>query len=139
MRSIIAMQTLKDKFYRQLEIKVNEHETFQFRGEEINADLGLEQSGSHIPQLSDAAKVLLKEVSQASQGYIFFNWEIASMKIGDDGKNLITDRNPRVVAQWRAVLKELIDTELLDEADHRPVFPITLRGYEVADMIEVPT
>ena len=61
------------------------------------------------------------------------------MKIGDNGRSLIGDNNPRTVAHWRAVLKELIDAELLDEADHRPVFPITLRGYEVADMIEVKT
>ena len=44
------------------------------------------------------------------------------MKIGDNGRSLIADNNPRTVAQWRAVLKELIDAELMDEADHRPVF-----------------
>ena len=129
----------KDKFARQLQIKVNEHEIFQFRGEEIDSGFEMEESEGNIPQLSDEAKALLKEVSQASQGYIFFNWEIALMKIGDNGRSLIADNNPRTVAQWRAVLKELIDAELLDEADHRPVFPITLRGYEVADMIEVKT
>ena len=129
----------KDKFSRHLSINVNTHAIFQFRDEEINSGLGREELGNNIPQLSDEAKALLKEVSQASQGYIFFNWEIPLMEIGDNGRSLIADNNPRTVAQWRAVLKELVDAELLDEADHRPVFPITLRGYEVADMIEVKT
>ncbi len=131
----------KDKFSRQLQIKVNQHEIFHFRGEEINSSLERAESESNIPQLSDEAKVLLKEVSQTSQGYIYFNWEDARLLIGTgpNRKNLIPDENPRVVAQWRAVLKELIDAELLDDTDNRPVFPITLRGYEVADMIEVKT
>ena len=129
----------KNKFYRQLEMTVNTHEIFQFQDEIINSNFRREELENNIPQLSDEAKALLKEVSQASQGYIFFNWEIALMKIGDNGRSLIGDNNPRTVAHWRAVLKELIDAELLDEADHRPVFPITLRGYEVADMIEVKT
>ena len=129
----------KEKFSRQLQIKVNQHEIFQFRGEEIDSGFEMEESEGNIPQLSDAAKALLKEVSQASEGYIFFNWERAIMTIGDNGRSLIADNNPRTVAQWRAVLKELIDAELLDEAAHRPVFPITLRGYEVADMIAVHT
>ena len=125
----------KNKFYRQLEMTMNTHEIFQFQDEIINSNFRRQKSENNIPQLSDEAKALLKEVSQASQGYIFFNWEIALMKIGDNGRSLIDDNNPRTVAQWRAVLKELVDAELLDEADHRPVFPITLRGYEVADMI----
>ena len=59
----------KDKFYRQLEIKVNEHEIFQFRSEGINSVLEMEESGSNIPQLSDDAKFLLKKASH-NQGTI---------------------------------------------------------------------
>ena len=59
----------KDKFSRQLQIKVNEHEIFQFQREGINSGLEMEESGNNIPQLSDEAKVLLKEASQDRQGY----------------------------------------------------------------------
>ena len=54
----------KEKFYRQLQIKVNQHEIFQFQREGINPGLGMEESENNIPQLSDEAKVLLKEASQ---------------------------------------------------------------------------
>ena len=133
----------KDKFYRQLEIKVNEHEIFQFRGEEINSGLEMEESESNIPQLSDIAQIILKEVSQSSRGYTYVDWDLALMRVIDDGanrKDLIPDENPRVVAQWRAALTELKKAELLeDEGNRGEVFTITHRGYEVADMIEVAT
>ena len=135
----------KGKFYRQLEIKVNEHEIFQFRDEGINSDLGMEDSESNIPQLSDIAKMLLKEVSQDSQGliwYYFIGGEPA-IQIGGstfDGENIIPDQNPRIVAQWRAALKELKEAELLEDEDSPGYrFLITHRGYEVADTIEVTT
>ena len=62
----------KEKFSRQLQIKVNQHEIFQFRVEGINSGLGMEESESNIPQLSDEAKVLLKAASQDSYGYILY-------------------------------------------------------------------
>ena len=133
----------KDKFYRQLEIKVNEHEIFQSRGEEINASFEIEELDRNIPQLSDIAQIILKEVSQSSQGYTYVDWDLALMRVIGDGanrKDLIPDENPRVVAQWRAALKELKDAELLeDEGNRGEVFTITHRGYAVADMIEVAT
>ena len=131
----------KEKFYRQLEIKVNEHEIFQFRDEGINSGIGREESESNIPQLSDIAKILLKEVSQDSQGYIrYFFSRGETLILIDDGKNIIPDQNPRIAAQWRAALKELKDAELLeDEGNRGEVFVITPRGYKVADTIEDTT
>ena len=133
----------KDKFFRQLQIKVNQHEMFQFRGEEINAGFEIEELDRNIPQLSDIAQIILKEVSQSSQGYTYVDWDLALMRVIDDGanrKDLIPDENPRVVAQWRAALTELKKAELLeDEGNRGEVFTITHRGYEVADMIEVAT
>ena len=141
----------KDKFYRQLEIKVNEHEIFQFQREKINTGLGMEESESTILQLSDEAKVLLKAVSQDRYGYISYDaggYEI-TIRLSEDpihGKNLIPDQNPRVVAQWKAALKELTIADLLenvidrkDGIRHTTQFQITHRGYEIADMIEVTT
>ena len=133
----------KDKFSRQLQIKVNEHEIFRFRNERINSDLGREESESNIPQLSDEAKVLLKEASQDSYGYILYGSGVNGTMIqrGEDrfnDTNIIPDQNPRVLARWRAGLKELKDAALLEDEGGRR-FLITHRGYEVADMIEVTT
>ncbi len=133
----------KDKFSRQLQIKVNQHEMFQFRGEEINASFEIEELDKNIPQLSDIAQIILKEVSQSSQGHIYVDWDLALMRVINDGanrKDLIPDDNPRVIAQWRAALKELKAAELLeDEGNAGQVFLITSHGYDIADMIEVAT
>ena len=130
----------REKFSRQLQIKVNQHEIFQFQRKGINSRLGVDGLESNIPQLSDIAKIILKAVSQDSQGYIYVDWDLALMRVIGDGtnrKDLIPDENPRVVAQWRAALKELKDAELLeDEGNRGKVFMITHRGYEVADIIE---
>ena len=129
----------KDKFYRQLEIKVNEHEIFQFRSEGINSVLEMEESGSNIPQLSDDAKFLLKKASH-NQGTIrcYYLDNEPRIRIGGGKvRYVISNQNPRILAQWRAALRELKDAELLeDEGNEGQVFLITRRGYEVADMIE---
>ena len=137
----------KDKFYRQLQIKVNEHEIFQFLGEGIDSGLGVDKSESNIPQLSDIAKLLLKEVSQDSQGFIWYHYlgtktiiQTGNVEYDYESANLLPNQNPRVISQWRAALKELKDTGLVeDEGNGGEVLLITFRGYEVADMIEVAT
>ena len=132
----------KDKFSRQLQIKVNQHENFQFRGEEIDSGFEMEESESNIPQLSDEAKILLKEASQDSYGYIVCEIHngtaIRSGENRFNNTNIIPDQNPRVLARWRAALKELKEADLLEDTNGG-YFLITHRGYEVADMIEVTT
>ena len=129
----------KDKFFRQLQIKVNEHEIFQFRGENINSSLGNEESKSYIPQLSDEAKILLKEASQDSEGYVLYRITMNGASIRTNNKDIAPDRNPRVVAQWVAALQELEDAYLLVNRSPQEVFQVTHLGYKVADMIEEAT
>ncbi len=134
----------RNKFTRHLQITVNEHKISQFRDEGINSGLEMEESKSDIPQLSDEARILLKEASQDSKGLIWCYANASGMFIQTDdnvpsGKQIIPDRNPRVVAQWRAALKELKTADLLENTDREEIFGITYRGYEVADMIEVTT
>ena len=130
----------KGKFYRQLEIKVNAHEIFQFQREGINSGLEMEELGNNIPQLSDEAKVLLKEASQGSQGLVLHQPSVTEITIWTNGKNVIPNQNPRIIAKWKAALKELKEAELLENEDHQDeLFRITHRGYEIADMIEGAT
>ena len=130
----------KEKFSRQLQIKVNQHEIFQFRDEGIYPSLGMEESESNIPQLSDEAKVLLKEASQGSQGLVLHQPSVTEITIWTNGKNVIPNQNPRIIAKWKAALKELKEAELLENEDHQDeLFRITHRGYEIADMIEGAT
>jgi len=134
----------KDKFYRQLEIKVNEHRIFQFQREGIISGLEMEELGDDIPQLSDEAKILLKEASQDSRGYIVNEIRNENaIRSGDNrfsDTNIIPDQSPRVLARWRAALKELKEADLLEDIGNRGKdFQITDRGYKVADTIEWTT
>ena len=137
----------KDKFYRQLEIKVNQHEIFRFRVEGIASSLGMEESESDVPQLSHEAKILLKEASQDKAGRILHYANIRQTAILVNDNDIIPDQSPRVVAKWSAALQELVDASLLENSTvrlDRPnprqrLFQVTYRGYEVADMIEVAT
>ena len=132
----------KDKFYRQLEIKVNGHKIFQFQREGINSGLEMEELESNIPQLSDEAKVLLKTASQDSYGYIVYETSAngTAIQSGDNefsDTNIIPDQSPRVLARWRAALKELKEADLLE--NNGRYFQITDHGYTVADTIEETT
>ena len=129
----------RGKFYRQLEIKVNEHEIFQFQSEEINSGIEMEESENNIPQLSDEAKILLKKVSQDSQGEVLYFTVDGIHIMRVNGKDIITGQNPRVAAKWVAALKELVAVSFLENTDSDRIFQITHRGYEVADMIDMLT
>ena len=136
----------KEKFYRQLQIKVNQHEIFQFRDEGIYPSLGMEESESNIPQLSDEAKIILKEASQDGVGLVSHHASVRETTIWVNSKNVIPNQNPRIIAEWIAAVQDLVDASLLDEADPelyrmapQKLFRITHRGYKVADMIEGAT
>ena len=136
----------REKFSRQVQIKMNEHEIFQFREEGSNSDLRKVEVENNMPQLSDIAKILLKEAaSQDSEGHILYYYDGIGpiIQIGgstSDHENIIPDRKSRTVAQWRAALKELKAAELLDdEGNYGEMFLVTPSGYDVADMIEETT
>ena len=118
----------REKFSRQLQIKVNQHKIFRFRNERINSDLGREESASNISQLSDIAKILLKKASQSDTGSVLhcgsigdhtflINGQSVTLNYGSVGgdailindKNIIPDQRPRVVAEWIAALQELVE------------------------------
>ena len=150
----------REKFSRQLQIKVNQHEIFQFQSKRINSGLEMEESESNIPQLSDTAKVLLKEASQSDTGCVLHCGSIDGPTFRIDGrsvtlnhgsiggdailindKNIIPNQRPRVIAEWIAALQELVETSLLGR-DSRSYnqrndtsYRVTYRGYEIADMI----
>ena len=111
-----------------------------FQGDGTNASLGMEESERDIPQLSDTAKTLLKEGSQDKDGRIWYLLFHRETVIETNGKNMIPNQNPRVVAQWEAALKELEDAGFLEsKGDRGETFNVTARGYEIADMIDIST
>ena len=154
----------KDKFYRQLQIKVNEHEIFQFPSEEMNSGLDRSELERKTPQLSDIAKIILKKASQSDTGSVLHCGSMGAHTFLIDGrsvtlnygsvggdailikdKNIIPDQRPRVAAEWLAALQELTMADLLENTGRERTefqiteFRVTHRGYKIADMIKWAT
>ena len=125
----------KEKFYRHLQIKLNQHSLFQ-----INASnqqhTEIIESHSKFPNLSLEAKILLKEASQDSGGTIIHARYIGGSAVQANGKNLIPSDDRREVAKWEEALAQLVTEELVaDRSGKGEVFQITNLGYQTADMI----
>jgi hypothetical protein len=125
----------KEKFYRHLQLKLNEHPLFQVGGVGPN-DTTIVESRTRIPDLSQEARVLLKEASQDSGGTILHARYIGGTAIQTNGKNLIPSNDRREVAKWEEALEQLGSYDLVVDRGYKgEVFEITNLGYQVADMI----
>ncbi len=125
----------KGKFYRHLQLKVNEHRFFQV-GEVSQAETTIVESRTKIPDLSQEARVLLKEASQDDGSTILHARYIGGTAIQSNGKNLIPSNDRREVAKWEDALEQLRSFDLVVDRGHKgEVFEITNLGYQVADMI----
>jgi hypothetical protein len=126
----------KEKFYHHLQIKVNEHDIFFSNSEKPVQDV-IYPSRTQIPQISEEARILLKEASMDNHGTILYVRAFGSTDIQTNGKNLIPEQNPRIVAQWESALSDLLNTELIVERGQKgEVFQVTNLGYQIADMID---
>lgn len=125
----------KEKFYRHLQLKVNEHELFQVS--DVNpVDSAVVESQTRIPALSQEARTLLKEASQDRMGNIIHVHYAAGSAIQTNGRNLIPSENRREVAKWEEALEQLITYGLVVPRGNKgEIFEITNLGYQVADMI----
>lgn len=126
----------KEKFYRQLQLKINENEYFRVTEGELEDSLIPDSSTYMTPSLSNEARVLLKKASLDSQGSILHLQYMGGTSIQTNGKNLITEQTPREIAKWEAALNELVIADLLLDRGYKgEVFSLTDLGYKVADTI----
>lgn len=125
----------KEKFYRHLQLKVNEHQLFQVDEAEEFDDVVVE-SRTQIPSLSQEARVLLKEASQDQGGSILHVRYLDGTAIQTNGKNLLPSMDRRDIAKWEEALQQLrLHGLVIDRDSKGEVFEITNFGYQVADMI----
>lgn len=125
----------KDKFYRHLQLKVNEHPLFQ-SGHANDVGQDIVASRTQLPQLSQESRVLLKEASRDPGGTIIHARYIGGTAIQTNGKNLIPSEERREVAKWEEALEQLASNGLVIDRGYKgEVFEITNLGYQVADMI----
>lgn len=125
----------KEKFYRHLQLKVNEHSIFQM-GQDSQAYPTVVESGTKLPDLSPEARILLKEASHDKGGTIIHARYIGGTSIQTNGKNLIPSEDHREVAKWENAIEELRSYDLVVDRGHKgEIFEITNLGYQIADMI----
>jgi hypothetical protein len=131
-----SLSDFKEKFYRHLQLKLNEHPLFK----DIEADgIGeVVESKTHIPSLTKESRTLLKEASLDSHGTIMSLRMLGGNAIQTNGKNFITSNNRREEALWEAAIQELVENDLIYDPGHKgEVFQLTNLGYQTADMIEI--
>lgn len=119
----------KALFYRHLQIKLNGAE---FGGGAAEATP--EVSPTPAMSLSEDAKGLLK-MAASKDGSIMYLRHLGGAVLGTTGDNLVVDGNPRSLAHWEGVLKELVRNELILGNSAGSNFRLTAGGYSVADQI----
>ncbi|MES3675895.1 hypothetical protein QC589_08065 [Halomonas elongata] len=128
----------KEKFYRQLQLKLNEHTMFTSThwADDAAEPLPLPDT-ARLPQLSDEARLLLKEASHDENGVIMHLRHMGGTDLQTNGKNLIDDQSRRTIAKWEAALQQLVDEDLVVDRGYKgEIYEITERGFQVADEIE---
>ncbi len=132
-----SQSDFKEKFYRHLQLKVNEHSLFQIGTNDFVSSEVIE-SNTALPKLSNEARILLKEASQDRDGTIMSLSYIGADDVQTNGKNLVSTQEPREVARWKSAIQELEAEYLIEDRGHKgEVFRITNLGYQIADMIEL--
>lgn len=124
----------REKFYRHLQLKVNEHPLFKGAALEETAEVS--ESKTQLPKLSYEARILLKEASLDPHGTILHVRYIGGTNIQTNGRNVIPSGERRDVAKWEQALEELTDKGLVVARGHKgEMFEVSNLGYQIADMI----
>jgi hypothetical protein len=128
----------KEKFYHHLQIKVNTHKLFEVEGGSTEEKEEIVKSETKIPNLSNEAKLLLKEASMDTHGTILHVRYLGGTDIQTNGKNLITKQDRRHVAKWEDALQELLTATLVVARGHKgEIYEVSNEGYRIADMVEI--
>lgn len=128
----------KEKFYRQLQLKINQDKYFAQKTSGQFQDTSISTTSSQTPILSHEASVILKEGSRDKHGTILFVRYKGGTDLQTNEKNLIEANSPKEVAKWEGALRELIDHDLVIERGSKgEVFELSNEGYKLADLIEL--
>ena len=93
-------------------------------------------TASTLDQLSDSAKLLLKEAAKDPHGQILRVRTSSGLTIQANGKNMVESREARVEARWEGALQQLADLGMVQGRGHKgEVFAVTETGYNVADRL----
>lgn len=126
----------REKFFRQLQIKLNEDSYFQngnvLKGQ--NLDVSYEPT---IPEtsLSDEAKLLLVTAA-AADGIVVRVSYLNGASVSAGKRNFVEGSDQRTAARWEAAVDELAGKNLIeDKAGERKIYFVTDKGFKVADRL----
>jgi hypothetical protein len=133
--SYTDVQDFRNKFYRQLQLKINGDQYFSVP----DASAVTEIRPSFVPvepTLTKEATFLLKEAAADPRGQVLFIGYDSGYALQVNGRNLIEEGSERSVAIWKSALKELESQGMLESVSHkRTIFMLTRKGYEAADRL----
>jgi hypothetical protein len=96
------------------------------------------QPAASIANLSNEAKILLKEAALDPSGLVLFERYGAGVDLHTNGRSLLTSKaDHQVLAAWESAIQELIkDGLLVARGDREEVFEITKKGYDAAERLK---
>lgn len=131
-----------EKFRRQLATKINNDAFFDIQGhagsQHITTPVGrvVAEAAKKIPAMSNEAKTLLIEASLDRGGHILHARYNNGVALQTNGKQLITDNEPRSIATWEGAVDELAHLGLIKAQGHKgQVYKVTREGYDVAELL----
>jgi len=133
--------SFREKFFRQLQLKLNEDEFFKRNLREL-LDAGvLDQANVSIktiaaqPELSNDAKALLAAAA-GDDGHILRTRTNSGGIVQAAGRNFVEGNDRRSIARWESAVDELEREDLIeDKAGRGELYFITHDGYRIADAL----
>lgn len=129
------LDDFQSKFYKHLQIKMNDQEFFPTVGRPIEDIPRLTASAEASIKFSDEATQLLLEARKDKSGTIMLLRHLGGTGISTNGKDFLADvQERREVAKWESAIEELLQLELLIDRGYKgEVFELTSKGYATAD------
>jgi hypothetical protein len=125
----------KGKFYRQLELKLNQEAYFREHSSTTADPASSVSSVPDVPALSREAQTLLKEGVQDPAGKVVRILSLNGVVIHTNGRRFVEQDNPRSGAIWEGALQELEQSGLIVDRGFNEVFHVTRKGYDVAGLL----
>ncbi|MBI2814543.1 MAG: hypothetical protein HYX71_09685 [Opitutae bacterium] len=131
----------KEKFARQLQLRLNQDEFFTSKSMPPSVDATPEPMlTAPVPRLSVEARQLLTEAANSGDGTIMLMKFFGGVRLNANGKEFITDRSPKTRAIWEGAIEELLREGLIADRGYKgEIFAVTREGYEVAELLSPKT
>jgi hypothetical protein len=129
-----TLTEFKSKFYRQLQIKLNQDGYFGIGKAQATVTIAQPQQ-ARVLSLSREAQALLLECADDPGGTIMRLRYIGGTMIQSSRKAFVEPGNPRSAAVWEGALEELESNGLVSSSGGGEVFTLTRKGYELADLL----